>query len=798
MKRGVRISLCRLCAILALAASSALAQGPHEIALLINQNSPDSIQIGHTYARLRGVPPSNIIYLDLPPATYDLFSNISLPDFKRLILDPANNTLNERRLNDHILAWIYSADFPIRITAEVPISLTGATFSRGVYPPGEAVKEGRFASPFFRGPMKADEKGMPSASLQEFAVALLDKMPLPAMMLGYTGARGLPAQTILDDLRRAALTDGTRPHDPVYFHISDDVRSKARHWQFEPAVAELSAIGFPATISSNRPPENMALSGLMLGAPNPSGEWGRLQSGSLVDNLTSLGAYFHTHEQTRISYWLSQGAAASSGTVGEPYAIWTKFPNARLFYHYISGCTVLESYLQSIASPLQQLPVGDPLCKPWSGNIPLTLISMDDDKKPISGVASFIASSFATDPRMSYLFLLDGRALPAVGNRPGLKLDTQLISDGYHELEAVAYSPGPVRSQGHSKLSFIVSNHGQSATLQSTSGNETVFDLYRPFDVQVAASVGATGIAISVNERILWQGAASLKEQAVRLSAEEIGPGPAQLQATAYFPQGRLARSSPLAISIERLNHAPVPPSITAEKLPDSSIRLTATSADPDDDEVQFTWFANILKSSRPKAAPASALQVTDDKWTISSTNGSVVAVLPTILNSTREVAAAFQIAEYSGASDQQMGAVVFDYSDDNNYSCFGWNWEQGGWVLGRFVEGKFERYGSRGMPLDARRTYHISLRQEKEKLTAFVDDAPVASTDKLQLRGILGVSGGVPALSVTRLAISPPPAWPNASAPSVTLREKPASLVIRAADQATASWTEYNPNKSD
>ncbi|MCZ7592077.1 MAG: hypothetical protein M5U15_07930 [Kiritimatiellae bacterium] len=250
----------------------------------------------------------------------------------------------------------------------------------------------------------------------------------------------------------------------------------------------------------------MKLSGLMIGAANAGKPWGQLQPGSIADNLTSLGAYFHTFEQTRISYWIANGAAASAGTVAEPYAIWTKFPNARLFFHYASGCTVLESYLQSVASPLQLLPVGDPLCRPWGGSIPLTLISMDDDKKPVSGIASFIVSSLMTQPGMSYLFLLDGRAVAGGGSRPGLQMDTQLFDDGYHELEAVAYSPGPIRSQGHAQLEFKINNRGQSANLQLADASNTPRDLYRPFDVLVSASAGATGLAVCVNERILWRG----------------------------------------------------------------------------------------------------------------------------------------------------------------------------------------------------------------------------------------------------------------------------------------------------
>lgn len=777
---------------LMLMTATAYAQGPHEIALIVNQNSADSIEIAHTYAKLRRVPPSNIVYLDLPESMLDLYSIMSLAEFRSLILEPTTKAIAERRIGDHILAWVYSADIPIRIGTTVPISLTGATFTRGELPEMEQIQQGRFPSPLFRGPTREGEPGAPSGSLQEFAVLLKEKMPLPAMVLGYTGARGVPVTTIIENLRRAAAADGTRPRDPVFFHMSDDVRSKARQWQFAAAAEELQKLGMPAQVSSNRPAATQPLIGLMLGTAYTDAPWGRLQPGSLADNLTSLGAYFHTFEQTRISHWLEHGAAASAGTVSEPFAIWTKFPNARLFAHYARGCTALESYAQSTASPLQLLPVGDPLCKPWSRPIPLTLISLDDTKGAVSGTASFIASTLMQQPGMSHLFLIDGRAIPA-GGASGLRMDTTQLSDGYHELTAVVYSPGPVRSQGLANLGFTVDNHGQFARLTLPSGTNATVDLHHSFDALVSASKGATGLVIAVNGRPLWQGGASTQEQRVVLSAKQIGPGPSTLNATAFFPENAQVRSAPVSITVGRYNKPPTAPAITKSILPDSSTNLRAQSTDPDGDEVHVTWFANLLASDIPRATSNKALQnAGNGAWTLSTTSGSVVIALPATTGDLEELSASLALNSYLKESGQQMGGVVFDYTDDENYSVFGWHWVQGGWVLGRFEKGHFRRILARGMPLDPQQVFSISLKQTGATLVVLVNDKVIGTTDQLHLRGPIGISGGIPNTTISRLALSPPPGVSKTAATTPLIPVTDAPLLIRAADQASSAWTAY------
>lgn len=448
-----------LSSIFCLLVPAAFALGPHEVLLLANRQSPRSMEIAREYAVLRHIPEENLVALDLPaePAF-----EITPAEFTEKIWDPAQQVLRERGLDDHILAWVYSVDFPIRITATPALSIQGLTFMRNKLPTQNQVERGTYASPLFAGPETPRISGFPAQSLDVQSAWMGKDMPLPSMMLGYMGPNGNSREEIMACLKTGIRADQTRPEDTVLILTNNDVRTLSRIWEFGVATRELNAQNITALISSTVPAnkgEPIQLLGLMSGAAEipgiASGQF-HFRPGAIAEHLTSFGAAFDNNAQTKITEWIRAGATASSGTVTEPFNIWMKFPHARVFSLQVAGCTILESLIQSIRCPLQTLLIGEPLSSPWSTRSSITL------KGPANGILNertvFTASITTRDGDIfsRFMFLLDGKTLAAANKSPETTLDPATLKSGRHKLRVVAYRVGSVRSQIFAESQFEV------------------------------------------------------------------------------------------------------------------------------------------------------------------------------------------------------------------------------------------------------------------------------------------------------------------------------------------------------
>ena len=188
-------------------------------------------------------------------------------------------------------------------------------------------------------------------------------MLMPAMMLGVVGRNGNTEKEVLSYLSRSVKADHTAPKGTVLLvKTADRARSEPREWQFEPVRKELAALGVACEILDGWPRARVDLMGLMTGLPKPKPKENDYLPGAFADHLTSFAANYRSDAQVKCSAWFKEGVAGSAGTVVEPYAIWVKFPHARVYVHYAAGCTLLESLALSVSCPLQLLYLGDPLC----------------------------------------------------------------------------------------------------------------------------------------------------------------------------------------------------------------------------------------------------------------------------------------------------------------------------------------------------------------------------------------------------------------------------------------------------
>jgi len=454
-------------ALAALPAFRASALGPHEVLLLVNGESADSLVLGSAYARMRGIPQNNVVRVSVPCDKDGVPPYaITKEDFERLVWKPAREAVAERGLDGRILAWVYSCGFPARV-ADAPdtvgrqgpsdLSITGATIVGCQWPDADVVRAGAWVSPLFEGP--AEQDGEPSgenASFDRARNVLLDRMPVPAAMLAWTGPRGLTQAEARAALKRSVAADRTAPVGTVWFAVRNDVRSETRAWQYGAAAEAVRAhAGFSAAVLSDEPSEtNGPVVGYMTGARSVSPLPATLAPGAYADHFTSWAAAFDQGGQMKETAWLKGGAAFSSGTVTEPFAIWQKFPNAWLFPRMLDGATAMEAFYASVKCPLQQLPMGDPLSCPWAPEVK-PAIEGADAAAPVSGAVT-LRASLPDGARARFTWLVDGR--PA-GDGPTLFWNTRSWEDGRHTVRLAArLLDAPFRPQGFVETAFTVRN----------------------------------------------------------------------------------------------------------------------------------------------------------------------------------------------------------------------------------------------------------------------------------------------------------------------------------------------------
>ena len=705
----VRLAICCL-----LGPGGAFALGPHELLLLVNANSPRSIEIANHYAHLRGIPAANIVQLALPPSATSAAAYLTREQFTQAIWEPAQAALRDRRIGDHILAWVYSADFPVLITGEPQLSLTGLTFVRNQVPDPELIRKGVPVSRLFAGPgPDLKQRGIPR-TLEQYAMALGTNLPLPSMMLAHTGARGESVDQALRRLHQAARLNGTPLSGSVFFLTSDDVRTTCRSWQFEDAAQELKALGQTARVLPLKEARRAAPAwGIMAGLSmlDPL-TLPALVPGSVAEHLTSFGAVFNGHDyQTKLTAWLRAGAAGSAGTVTEPYAQWTKFPHARLFVHYASGCTLLESFAQAVAHPLQLVCVGDPLLAPWAKSPGLTLVSLAEDG-PLRGTVEFAASTWAgpTDRDTQIMYLLDGRTVLPSGTPPLLRVPTPQLSDGYHEVRAVAYAAAPVRHQGFTTLGFTVANRERRLAVLDLASN-TVLHLGQPRPLALSSDPLPRAWALVQHERVLDEQPA-VTGMTYRLDPALLGPGPHRLQVAALYDDGEVVRSAPIPVLVKAM------PASAAEE--------------------------RVVLSFSSKAVTGGSLTNVEGWLQLRGEPGTLVVPSETDVPDAREVSVTLKVPGGEQSLLIHQADLVFGYQNATNYSLLGWRGGTGSWMLGRMVDGAWHGRVEWGATLERDQSYQLRLvRQPEGGVRAEVDGRLIGIVPDQEWAGRFGLAAG-------------------------------------------------------
>jgi hypothetical protein len=549
--------------------------GPENVLLLVNSNSVTSKTIANHYIQLRKIPPTNVVYVDWRGGLEECQG----AQFRAKILNPAIAAIRERRLANQIDYIVYSCDFPWRVhlkslykedekfsRAFQPIaSTTGATYlwqyirdqNPAVILPvvnwyvakGDGENDttcqrlGNVESRGFRSTYAWDRDGRRTTDPSQGQSYFL------STMLGVTTGRGNSVDEVLSYLRRSAAADATRPRGTIYFMKNNDIRSKTRHNCYDEVAGQLLRLGVSARVVPGKLPlgANDVL-GIMTGTADfdLAKSSVTIQPGAICDHLTSLGGDLRVRAgQTPLTEFLRHGAAGASGTVIEPMALQVKFPLPSLFLHYARGCSLAESFYQSVAGPYQLLIVGDPLCQPWA-IVPAATLPGISPGQEVQGVLTLRPTATTLPSRRVALMELyvDGRLVVRSPPDHPLQLDTAKLPDGYHEFRIVAVDGDPIENRGRLIVPVQVNNHGAKVELSITpQSNISATDKVRI----TARQPGASAIVIRHNRREV----ARLKGESgeVEVLAATFGRGPVALQAESEGQQPAI--SPPLRLDVQ-------------------------------------------------------------------------------------------------------------------------------------------------------------------------------------------------------------------------------------------------------
>lgn len=554
-----RFLLFALCLILLCPAAVFAGQGPQNVAVVINTRSALSLEVGHHYASLRNVPTSNLIYLEWEgsPVSTDVES------FRQQILLPLAKQLEERRIGGHITTIAYSADFPYVIDFKADLrdgaridptarqfhqgSLTGLTYLAQWVLAKDVerytnLSSNRYYRPSLDGKLLAETRSFPPGvawDAQGEPTTGAGARYLMSTMLAYTSGRGNSRSEVQRYLDEAWRADGTYPAGKIYFLTNGDIRARTREPGFKAAKSLLESMGVAAEIVEGvLPKERSDIMGAMLGSVDYrfADSDSTVRAGAICENLTSFGGVLRDRGgQTALTECLRAGAAGSSGTVTEPFAIQAKFPHPLLHVHYARGSSLAEAFYQSVQGPYQLLVVGDPLCRPWATIPQVSVSGLPAAGQKVRGrlLLSPQATTVTGKGVERFELYVDGRLHSQAKAAAAIEVDTSEWPDGYHELRVVAYEDSLITTQGEAVVGIESENHEVPLpTLAIDRGARARLDE----ELAISASApGATSLVLLYNQRPV--ATVESDRASWTLSASHLGLGKGAFQL--------LARSGP-------------------------------------------------------------------------------------------------------------------------------------------------------------------------------------------------------------------------------------------------------------
>ncbi|MEM7455312.1 MAG: hypothetical protein AAF456_13255, partial [Planctomycetota bacterium] len=359
--------------------------------------------------------------------------------------------------------------------------------------------------------------------------------------------RGISESNALAAMIRSCGADSTFPEGKIIFTNTDDVRCRTRAGTFDDTIRELETLGVDATTLGSAFPRNRpSIIGMSTGTPrfNINDAGNVIVPGAICENLTSFGGEMAGKPgQTKLTAFLKHGAAGSSGTVIEPFAIAAKFPHTRIHCHYARGCSLAEAYYQSVSGPFQLLIVGDALCQPWAVRPRFSVDGLEAGQDVSGQVRMNVNYEDSPVPVAGIEVYLDGQLVRRYPRPDEITFDSNAYTDGYHELRIVAIAANEIETQGRQVIPFTVANGDDRVQLtcdvEEINWEDTV-------SFHAITNCGDE-ILLMQNSEVVARGPQS--NVVFRVTGRKLGRGPVTLRAV-VMKDGQEVSSQPVSLTV--------------------------------------------------------------------------------------------------------------------------------------------------------------------------------------------------------------------------------------------------------
>ncbi|MRW93046.1 TIGR03790 family protein [Duganella sp. FT80W] len=323
-----------------LATAPAHAQGPRvaltaaQLAVVINDDEPNSVELGEYYRKARAIPAANMIHVRIPGRPRKL-------DAEKF---DALKAQIDAKLGPEIQAvlMVWTAPYAVEcnsLTAAYTLGLDAGLCSNSCNPSKP--------SPYFN--------ALSRQPMSDFKMRISMQLPTESVAAG---------EALID---RGVIAGFAQPAATAYFlQTSDAARSsRARNFPRSGVLAQKKL-----TVKTMQADSLEHVSDIIVYQTGrdfvPKLETLKFLPGALADHLTSLGGDLLGGYQMSSLKWLDAGATASYGSVSEPCNYWQKFPHSTvLLTQYLRGNTAIEAYWKSVAWPAQGVFIGEPLAAPY-------------------------------------------------------------------------------------------------------------------------------------------------------------------------------------------------------------------------------------------------------------------------------------------------------------------------------------------------------------------------------------------------------------------------------------------------